>query len=230
VTNTEELIDQIPLFRGLPEGQRTKLARVAVKKVYERGQAIFFEGELAHGFFVTLKGRVKIFKLSPEGKEQILHIIEKWEPFGEVPVFEGTSFPAHAEALQETETLFFPRSAFAALIREDPSLSMNMLAILSRRLKQFTVLVEHLSLKEVPQRLAAFILYLAENQKTPGRTVDLNITKGQLASLLGTIPETLSRILSRMATQGFLRLEGRKIAILDAEGLRDLAAGGRLFP
>jgi CRP/FNR family transcriptional regulator, dissimilatory nitrate respiration regulator len=230
VAKVEELISQIPLFRGLPDRHRAGLARVAARKHYERGQAIFSEGESAQGFFVILEGRVKIFKLSPEGKEQILHIIEKGEPFGEVPVFEGTVFPAHSEALQETETLFFPRPAFVALIGEDPSLSMNMLAILSRRLKQFTVLVENLSLREVPQRLAAFILYLSENQKITGRTIDLNVTKGQLASLLGTIPETLSRILSRLATQGLLRLEGRKIVILDAEGLRHLAAGGRSFP
>ncbi len=225
----EELIDQIPLFGGLPKLQRTRLAAPAVRKRFQRGELIFSEGESARGFFVVLKGRVKVFKLGQEGKEQILHIIEKGEPFGEVPVFEGTSFPAHAEALQETEILFLPREAFISLIREDPSLSMNMLAILSRRLKQFTVLVEHLSLKEVPQRLAAFMLYLAESRKSTGGTVDLDITKGQLASLLGTIPETLSRILSRMVGQGLLRIEGRKIAILDREAMKALAEGGRLL-
>jgi CRP/FNR family transcriptional regulator len=229
VTGIEELIGQAPLFRGLSDRQRSGLARIAVTRRYERHQPIFSEGEPAQGFYVNVKGRVKIFKLSPEGKEQILHIIEKGEPFGEVPVFEGTSFPAHAEAMEETEALFIPRQGFVSLIGEDPAVAMAMLAILSRRLKQFTVLVEHLSLKEVPQRLAAFLIYLMEGRKPAGGTVDLNVTKGQLASLLGTIPETLSRILSRMAAQGLLRIDGRKIAVLDPQGLRDLAGGGRLL-
>jgi CRP/FNR family transcriptional regulator len=105
---------------------------------------------------------------------------------------------------------------------------MNMLAILSLRLKHFTRLVEDLSLKEVPQRLAAYLLYLSESKDEPNN-VELEILKGQLASLLGTIPETLSRILRKMASQGFIQVQGRKIKLLDRKALKDLASGEKFL-
>jgi CRP/FNR family transcriptional regulator len=101
---------------------------------------------------------------------------------------------------------------------------MNMLAELSRRLRQLTRLVEELSLKEVPGRLAAYVLYLSEENNSAS-DVELDITKGQLASLLGTIPETLSRILGKMSSQGLIAVQGRKLSILDRNTLEDLAAG-----
>jgi CRP-like cAMP-binding protein len=226
VADREHAMREIPLFKGLPETQIAAIARIAKERTFRRGEAIFTEGAAADGFYVAVKGRVKIYKLSPDGKEQILHIIEQGEPFGEVAVFAGSAFPAHAEAMDNGEALFFPRSSFASLIEKDPSLSMNMLALLSRRLKQFAGLVENLSLREVPQRLAAFLLYLGKNQGGRG-SVTLAVTKGQLASLLGTIPETLSRILQRLAAQGLIRVEGREIVILDKTGLEEVASHGK---
>ena len=113
------------------------------------------------------------------------------------------------------------------LISEHPSLALNMLAILSMRLRQFTVQVENLSLKEVPARLAAYLTYLVDEQAT-GDVVSLTISKGQLASLLGTIPETLSRILAKMSKQDFIQVEGRDITLLDRNGLEELAQHGKL--
>jgi CRP-like cAMP-binding protein len=228
--NLAEIISKIPLFTGLPQEQMAAVARITVQRSYRKGQPIFSEDDSADGFYVPAKGRVKVFKLSAEGKEQILHIIQPGEPFGEVAMFIGTKFPAYAEALEESLTFFFPRQAFMDLLVKDPSLSMNMLAILSKRLKQFTLLVEDLSLKEVPQRLAAFLLYLAQKNKDAGDQVTLDVTKGQLASLLGTIPETLSRILYKMVNQEWIRVQGREITILDRAALEDLAsARGRLL-
>jgi CRP/FNR family transcriptional regulator len=97
-----------------------------------------------------------------------------------------------------------------------------MLAVLSSRLRQFTVQVENLSLKEVPARLASYLVYLAGEQASD-REVLLDISKGQLASLLGTIPETLSRILSRMSAGGLINVEGKRIALLNMTGLNELA-------
>jgi CRP/FNR family transcriptional regulator, dissimilatory nitrate respiration regulator len=226
VADIERIVEQIPLFKGLPPMQITAIARIGRIRTYGRGEAVFTEGEAADGFYVAVKGRVKVYKLSQEGKEQILHIIESGEPFGEVAVFAGSDFPAHAEAIDNLEALFIPRSSFIALIEKDPSLSMNMLALLSRRLKQFAGLVENLSLREVPQRLATFLLYLGKAEEG-GTSVTLTITKGQLASLLGTIPETLSRILQRMAAQGLIRVKGREILILDRPGLEEAASQGK---
>ena len=98
-------IASIPLFEGLPQQQQEDLARSVVEQIFHKGQIIFSEGEEGIGFFVVLTGRVKIFKLSPEGKEQILHIFSSGEPFGEVPVFKGENFPAHAQALEESRIL-----------------------------------------------------------------------------------------------------------------------------
>jgi len=222
-----EQIAAIPLFSGLPEAQRQALATIGFEKSYGKGEVVFSEGEEAAGFHVVTAGHVKVYKLSREGKEQILHIFGPGEPFGEVAVFEGGAFPAYAEALVPLKTLFLPRQAFIDVLKRDPSLALNMLADLSRRLRRFASLIEDLSLKEVPGRLAAYLLFLSERQ---GDSDDLalEVPKGQLASLLGTIPETLSRILARMTREGLIESpENRQIRILDRESLEDLARGER---
>jgi CRP-like cAMP-binding protein len=226
--NIDHFIREIPLFAGLIDEQIQWLAVIVEKRKYSRGKVIFTEGEEATGLYVLHTGRVKIYKLSSEGKEQILHIFGPGEPFGEVAVFAGGQFPAYAEALEVSETLFFPRKKIVELLTKDPSMAMNMLAMLSKRLKYFTQLVENLSLKEVPQRLAAYLLVLA-TMKDKRDTVELDIAKGQLASLLGTIPETLSRILNKMTIQGYIEVEGRQIKLLDRQSLENISMGEKLL-
>ncbi len=216
----------IPLFNGLPEDQLKDLASIATTRSFNRGETIFSEGEPGNGFYVTETGRVKIFKLSPEGKEQILHLFGPGEPFGEVPVFEGRNFPAHAVALEASRMVFFPRSSFIALVKRNPSLALNMLAILSRRLRRFAALVDDLSLKEVPGRLAAHLLYLSRSREGSD-VLELEISKSVLAAMLGTIPETLSRILTKMVKQELIESDGPRIRILDREALSELAEGLR---
>ncbi len=220
-----EIVDRIakiPLFEGLPAAQLKDLASIAVQKSFARGRTIFIEGDPGNGFYVNIAGVVKIFKTSPDGKEQILHIFGPNEPFGEVPVFEGRNFPAHAVALEDSRCLFFPRTAFIALIKDNPSLAVNMLAVLSRRLRTFTALVDALSLKEVPARLASHLLFLSDRANGADK-LQLDIPKGQLAHLLGTIPETLSRILAKMTKQGLITTDGPHINISDREGLMEIA-------
>ncbi len=217
-----DIISETPLFSGLPENQLEEIKQIAIDKSYKKGETIFLEGDNGNGFYVVVEGRIKIYKVSSDGKEQILHIFGTGEPFGEVPVFTGKPFPANAESLAQSRLLFFPRKAFVDLISDNPSLALNMLAVLSTRLRRFTVQIENLSLKEVPSRLAAYLIYLAEEQ---GRkdSVKLHISKGQLASLLGTIPETLSRIFAKMSAQNLIQVSGRDINLLDFTGLEDLA-------
>lgn len=222
-----ELLSEIPLFSGLEEDQLAALRQIAVDKLYDKGRTVFTEGDDANGFYIVADGRVKIYKVSPDGKEQIFHIYGPGNPFGEVPVFAGGKFPATAQTLLKSHLLFLPRRAFVELITANPSLSMNMLAVLSGRLRQFTVQIENLSLKEVPGRLAAYLIYLSEEQGSEER-VTLTISKGQLASLLGTIPETLSRIFAKMTEQGFISVSGKEIRIADHALLQDLAAYGKL--
>ncbi|OPY68906.1 MAG: cAMP receptor protein [Syntrophorhabdaceae bacterium PtaU1.Bin034] len=217
-------LDSVPLFKGLPPDQLGRLAGIAAYRTVKRGETVFSEGEEANGFYLTVRGRVKVFKLSPDGKEQILHIIGFQEPFGEVPVFSGGRFPANAQAIEDALLIFLPRPAFVKLIETDPSLAMNMLALLSRRLRQFTGLIEGLSLKEVPARLASYLIYLSDRTKKE-TLIELDIPKTLLANVLGTIPETLSRILSRMAADGLIEVEGRKIKLLDRDKMERLSSG-----
>lgn len=216
--NKKQIIASSVLFDGLPPQQLEDINNLAIEKTYQRGETIFFEGDKGIGFFMVGEGKVKIFKVSPMGKEHILHIFGEGEPFGEVPVFHGQPFPATAEALVKTTTIFFPRDRFVKLVEANPSIALNMLAVLSMRLRRFASQIESLSLKEVPARLANYLLYLSEEQG--GRDeVELDISKGQLASLLGTIPETLSRIFARMSEEGLIRVEGRNIYLIDRKGL-----------
>jgi CRP/FNR family transcriptional regulator, dissimilatory nitrate respiration regulator len=212
------------LFHGLTREQHEQLAMIATVQEFARGQTIFFEGDPGDGFFIVYSGLVKVFKISPEGKEQILHVFGPGEPFAEVAVFTGVPYPAHAQALEKSTCFFFPRAPFVNLLAGNPSLALNMLASLSMRLKHFARLVEDLSLKEVPGRLATHLLFLSQQQED-ARELKLHITKAQLASLLGTIPETLSRILAKMQKQEILQSNGAVITILDRESLEDLATG-----
>ena len=206
------------LFKGLQDAQLERIAEISHGKNYKRGESIFFEGDEATGFYVVAEGKIKIFKMSPDGREQILHIFGPGEPFGEVPVFHGQPFPANAVTMAPSALLFFPRREFVDLVASTPSLALSMLAMLSLRLRRFASQVESLSLKEVPGRLAAHLVYLAEEQGRTDRVV-LDIPKGQLASLLGTSPETLSRIFARMSEEGLIRVHGKKIELLDYDEL-----------
>ncbi|MBN2373279.1 Crp/Fnr family transcriptional regulator [bacterium] len=215
------------LFKGLPNVHLEGLASISIKKSYQKDESIFFEGRESTGFFIVISGRIKIYKISPEGKEQILHFFGPGEPFGEAPAFTGDPFPAYAEAIEDTDVIFLPKNEFVSLIKKDPSLALNMLVILSHRLQKFTNIIENLSLKEVPGRLAAYIIYSGGNENDASE-FSLDISKGQLASLLGTIPETLSRILTKMVKQGLIDSDGRRfIKILDRKGLEELAEGKR---
>jgi CRP/FNR family transcriptional regulator len=225
--NTTKIISETPLFGGLSVQQLEKIKRIAVAKTYDRGQPVFWEGDEGTGFYIVVSGKVKVYKVSPEGKEQILHIYGPGQPVGEVPVFTGDHFPASAQAVVKSRLLFFPRQGFIDLISANPSLALNMLAVLSMRLRQFTVQVENLSLKEVPGRLATYLIYLNQEQGSTA-SVNLPLSKGQLASLLGTIPETLSRIFNKMSTQGLIEVQGSQIQLLQLEGLEELAVNGRL--
>ena len=224
--NILDIISRIPAFNGLSDSQLAEIKNIAVNRDFKKDEFIFTEGDEGSGFYVVVDGQVKIFKLSPDGKEQILHILGPGESFGQVAVFLGRSFPANAQTIAGSRLMFFPRSAFVSLISGNPSLAMRMLAVLSMRLRQFTIQIENLSLKEVPGRLASYLVILAQEQENADE-VTLPISKGQLASLLGTIPETLSRIFAKMGAQGLIEVKGRKIRLLDRVGLEAVSELGK---
>jgi CRP/FNR family transcriptional regulator len=219
------IMGQSTLFKGLPEDELRQLERIGELRECEKGDMLFGEGKEGLGFYVVAGGQVKVFKMSFDGREQILHILGPGDPVGEVPVFAGTTYPANAQALTKASLFFFPRKKLIELYRESPSLAMNMLAVLSRRLREFTVLIENLSLKEIPQRLATYLVH-QQSLKPVSARVKLSVTKGVLSNILGTSQETLSRVLGKMSQEGLIEVQGKEISILDMERLKSLAEGG----
>lgn len=219
-----EFIGNIQLWRGLPENQLDAIVKIAIAKTYPKGEIIFNEGDEGIGFFVVKSGRVKVFKISPDGKEQILHFFTPGDHFAEVPAFDGKCFPASAATLEKTELIFFPRTSFLALLQKHPNLAINIIAIFARHLRRFAQIIEDLSFKEVPGRLAAYLLYLSERNGTID-AVNLDMTKSQLAAFLGTIPETLSRVFAKLSQEDLISIDGSKIKLLDRQRLTELAEG-----
>lgn len=214
------------LFGGLPNQYITEIEKIAVDKHFNKGDAIFYDGDEGIGFYLVVAGSVNVYKLSPEGKEQILHIVKEGDTIGAVPVFSGKSFPANAKAISKSHLLFFDRKKFIQLITNKPALTMNILALLAMRLREFTIQVENLSLKEIPGRLASYLLYLSQEQESKD-LIKLNISKVQLANILGTGPESLSRALGNMKSRKLIEEEGANIRLINRELLEELAGKGK---
>ena len=213
------LLERNLLFRGLSLEALREIRSIALPRLFEKGEIIFSQGAEARGSFLLLEGQVKVYRLSSQGRQQILQIFGPGEAFAEAALFSEGRYPAWAEALERTRVLFFPRRAFLELVRRRPELALNMLALLSLRLRTLAELVEALSLKKVPERLAAYLLYLSRKY---GPEFLLEVPKAELAAFLGTVPETLSRVLSRLNEKGLIEVSGKRIRILDEEGLKNL--------
>lgn len=217
-----DVLRKTPLFATLPDDDLRRIADIAVTRRFAKKEAVFREGDRAEGFFIVATGKVKVFKLSGEGKEQILHVLEAGQTFAEAVIFEGGVFPAHAEALADAELLFLPKRPFIELLERRPNVAIRMLASLSRWLKRMTELAESLSLRDVETRL---IFYLSEELKArgipprDGAEFDLPIGKNVLASRLGTVPETFSRTLKKLQDDGLIDVRGKRIRIVSAESL-----------
>jgi CRP/FNR family transcriptional regulator len=218
------VIKQCPLFAGVTEADLDELLPLARAREYEKGELLFSDGDPAAGFYILASGKVKIYKLSPEGKERILHIIHPVATFAEAAIFGDGRYPAYAEPLEKSTLVFFPKREFLTLLNEQGRIAINMIAGLSRFLRQFATQVEELTFKDVPARLARYVLDLAE---AGTGTVTLPISKSQLASNLGTVSETLSRTLRKLSDDDLIQVRGRNIDILDRERLADLAESCR---
>jgi CRP/FNR family transcriptional regulator len=209
-----------PLFCALRPGPLELVALRGQTKAYDAGESVFEAGEPADRFFLVIRGRVKIFRISPRGGERILHIFGPGVPFGEAAMWAGGRFPAYAQALEPAVLFILPRAALRSAFAANPDLAMGMMAGLSKKLLGFVRLVEDLSLKEVPARLAGALL--EEAGKAGSNRFRLRRTKAELAAHLGTIPETLSRNLRRLRDAGIIAVRGPEIRIIRPDELRRL--------
>ncbi|MFA7693112.1 MAG: Crp/Fnr family transcriptional regulator [Candidatus Hydrogenedentes bacterium] len=222
-----EQLSACSLFEELPLDMIREVASLCSVRIYEAGELLFREGQIADGFYIIGEGQVKICRYGADGREQILHILSGVEPCGEVAVFEGGVYPATAESLVASQILYFRRSDFQMLAEKQPDLLFNMLAILSRRLRRFVEMIDDLSLKEVSTRLARHLLELSEESDNADE-FELTTTKTLLAARLGTVAETLSRTLTRMQRRGIILMKGRRIELTNKSLLHDLAEGDKL--
>jgi CRP/FNR family transcriptional regulator len=223
-----ESLKHTMLFVGLADDVRESLAKMAVERHFPAGQLLFREGEPADGFYVVLDGKVKVFKLSPDGRQQILHLFGPGQAFAEAAMFAGETFPAFAETLAESRLAFFPRDRFVKALTESPALALGLVTALSRLCHHLAGMVEQLALSDVAGRLARYLTDLARRKGVPlkkGAQVRLDIPKAELARHLGTAPETLSRALGRLMAADLVDVEGKVVTFRNAARLEALAGG-----
>lgn len=218
--NYRQILKSSPFFAGLSDIDMDALMEIARIRDTSRGELLFSDGEEAIGFFVVLEGKVKVYKLSPEGKERILHVIHPGGTFAEAAIFGDGLYPAYAEPLQESKLLFLPKDGFLKLLMDNGKISINMIAGLSRFLRQFANQIEDLTFKDVPSRLAHYLMTLSGGTR---QSVELPISKSQLASNLGTVSETLSRTFRKLSEDDLIAVSGKKVEILDFERLQELS-------
>ncbi len=219
-------IGGLKLFEGVPAEKLLALAEHTRYRAYRAGEMFIGETDAVHAFYVVVSGQIKLYKSSPEGKEQTLYLLGPGDPFGMCTAFAIDTFPVNAMALEESGVLQIPGQAMEAVAMKEPRLLVNIIQILSDRLKESMTLIESLALKEIPERLASFLLHTLTRQgEAEMDQLELTITQRELAKILGATPETLSRAIRKMSNAGILAMDGRSIRILNRGALEELAEG-----
>jgi CRP-like cAMP-binding protein len=221
----KDILKKSLLFSGLDDEHLAEVAAIVVKRPFAKGESLFNEGEVANGFYLLAEGSMKLCKISPDGREKVLHFVHPAETFAEAAFFGDGKYPAEAKALEKGEALFFPREAFMGLLERNPRFSLNLIISLSLLLRRFARQIEELSFADVPARLAAYLVELAAKKSTTfqGTTyIDLDMKKGELASRLGTVSETLSRTFRKMKEEGLIEVDGARVVVFDMERLKGL--------
>lgn len=218
--DTKAAIKSCHLFSGVTDQDLELLSGVCRLQNYMKGQVVFSQGDEANGFYVVASGKIKIYKLSPDGKERILHIVQFGGSFAEAAIFGDGCYPAFAEPLNKSQLIFFPKREFLNLLHSHSQIAINMIGGLSRFLRQFATQIEDLTFKDVPGRLARYLLDLGGDESS---MVELPIAKSQLASNLGTVSETLSRTFRKLSDEAIISVKGKQIEILDVDRLVDLS-------
>ncbi len=207
------------MFAALTEAEIAFLsARTAVRS-YSAGEVLFSEGEPCSGLYLIASGRVRIFKASPSGREQVLAVEVPGHSIAELPVFDGGSYPASASALEPAELLFVSRKDFRSVCLEHPEVALKVLQVVGGRLRRLVGIIEELSFTTVRHRLISWLLRQAKTQGDRGPVVLLSASQQELASQIGTVRELVSRNLARLQAQGFISVSGREVTILDQAGL-----------
>lgn len=221
--NIVNVLRKTPLFASLTEPEMQALASRAIRKSLKQGEQLFAEGDPCVGLFLVASGKIRIFKLSASGREQILAMEGAGSSFAELPVFDGGNYPAAAAASEDAELVFISRKDFQNFCRDHPDVALKVIAVVGGRLRRLVGIIEELSFTTVRQRLIALILQLAERdgkRSREGIHLELKKSHQDFAAELGTVRELVSRNLSRLQAEGYLEVEGRKLVVKDVTGLK----------
>jgi len=214
-----DVLETCPLFAGLGKGDLGKIASSSDLVILDKGRILFCQGDPATAFYVVVSGKMRVYKMSSSGREQTLATIGPGVSIAEAALFDNGSYPAYSDAVEKSELIKINKKNFLDLIAGRPQIALNMIALLSVRLRKFTTKIEQLSLMGVLPRLADYI-----SRNSDGKSeFELDISKGELASLLGTVPETLSRAFGKLKSGEYIEESGNTIRIISIDGLRELA-------
>lgn len=222
VSSTVISLKAQPLFAALDQAELSSLANRAHLRRYAQGEVLFAERDACQGLYVLVSGRVRIFKTSASGREQVLAVEEPGSSFAELPVFDGGPYPASASAMCDTEVLFISRADVRALCLERPEVALKILQVVAARQRRVVAVIEELSFTTVRHRLVSWLLRQATSngrRTERGTTITLPSSHQELAAHVGTVRELVSRNLTRLQAQGFIAVDAREITILDPEGL-----------
>jgi CRP-like cAMP-binding protein len=224
---TPAILSQIPLFRRVGLEDRERIVQVAQLRPYDRGDAVFAEGDPSEFFFVVVTGRIKVYKQTPGGSDLILEIFGPGGPLGAVAAYESRPYPASAQALEPATCLVIPRQAFFALLEQHPSLVRGLLGSLSHRLVELTTRLAELTGGRIEVRFARLFLKLADQMGRPdadGVFIPLPLSRQELADLTGTTIETTIRIMSRWGKDDVLRTQKEGFTLVDRASLEALTS------
>lgn len=227
VDSPTKLVDALratPFFQGLAPQVLDELVQHAQLHAFAPGAVIFLEGDAAPGFYYVQQGWVKIVKMSPEGREQILYLWGAGDLFGGMGVFASHLTRATAIALEATELWLLPRTAIRQALVADPTLALRVIEFMADRIDELMTLVTDLSLRSVTARLARQLLVHAEGDVVQRQRW---ATQTEIAARLGTTPDVANRALRALVEEGIIELSRRQIRILDLDRLTLRAAPDR---
>lgn len=222
---TADEVRAIPHLQGLPEPDVARLLKSLDVRSYAPREIIIGEDEPCLGFFVLRAGRARIFRTGADGREQILRLLGPGDSFAEVPVFDGGPNPATVEAIDPSEAIFIPAPVFMDVVGRHPAIAFALLRHFARRLRSFTELVEQISLQTVQNRIARYLYLTAREegiQTSEGFIVPRSITQQDLAALVGSVREVVSRTLKVMEDDGLVEVRRKEFLVRDLDALRRL--------
>ncbi len=218
-----DYLAKTPIFSGLSRTELEELAPLVIKRSLKKDTVVFHEHDPASAFYLVRSGKVKVYKLSRDGREQILAILGEGQIFGDVPVFDGGPYPATAATMEDSQIYLIRREDFHVLLRRHPEISIKVIQVLGQRLRQSMELVRDLSFKQVPHRLAGLLLRLAGDEghtSGEGVIVDLSMSRQEIAEVVGTSRETVTRELKKMEKAGLIGIDRRLVTIIDEGRLK----------